>query len=176
MRKYYSHTPRQGHREREVPAATATGREGTAVNIYVASSWRTPTQPDVVRSLRGAGHSVYDFRNPPSGDGGFHWSDIDPGWQNWTPEQYRRSLQHRIAQRGFESDMRALRWADVVVGVQPFGRSASMELGWAAGNGKKTILLLADGEPELMVKMFDHICISLDEVHAALRQITGKKP
>ena len=34
--------------------------------IYVASSWRNGYYPDVVTKLRGAGHDVYGFRNPPS--------------------------------------------------------------------------------------------------------------
>lgn len=57
--------------------------------IYVASSWRNVFQQDVVDILRDLGHEVYDFKNPPHGNGGFQWSDIDPDWQNWTTEQYR---------------------------------------------------------------------------------------
>lgn len=41
--------------------------------IYVASSWRNTFYPEVVARLREAGHDVYDFRNPPSGDPGFKW-------------------------------------------------------------------------------------------------------
>jgi len=132
--------------------------------IYVASSWRNNIQPNVVKSLRKAGHEVYDFKNPKEGDKGFHWSDIDPEWKNWTPEKYRSCLSHPIAEAGYKSDFNAMEWAQVFVGVQPFGRSASMEMGWGAAAGKKTILLLENGEPELMVKMFDYICCSLDEV------------
>ena len=36
--------------------------------IYVASSWRNGVYPEVVAKLREAGHEVYDFRNPPSGE------------------------------------------------------------------------------------------------------------
>lgn len=132
--------------------------------IYVASSWRNELQPGVVAQLREAGHEVYDFRNPKEGDSGFHWSDIDPDWQNWSPEKYRDSLDHPIANSGYRLDIEAMRWADVFVGVQPFGRSASLEMGWAAGHGKKTILLLENGEPELMVKMLSHICCNMAEV------------
>jgi hypothetical protein len=64
--------------------------------------------------------------------------------------------------------MSAMMWADTFVGVQPFGRSASMEMGWASGQGKRTILLIANGEPELMVKMFDHLCCNLKEVLSVL--------
>ena len=43
--------------------------------IYVASSWRNKYFPEVVTRLREAGHEVYDFRNPPHGGAGFHWTD-----------------------------------------------------------------------------------------------------
>lgn len=137
--------------------------------IYVAASWRTPRQPGVVQMLRAAGHEVYDFRNPKPGNNGFQWSDIDKDWQTWTPEQYCKALDHEIAEAGFGLDLEAMTWANVFVGVQPFGRSASMEMGWAAGRGKTTILLLTNGEPELMVKMFDHVVCSLDAVIELLK-------
>jgi hypothetical protein len=133
------------------------------MNIYVASSWRNPQQPAVVDELRRGGYEVYDFRDPKQG--GFHWSQIDPEWEGWTPAQYRLALQTSpLAEAGLYHDMDALRRCDAVVAVQPFGRSASLELGWAAGAGKITILLLAPGEPELMVKMCDRICLTLEEV------------
>lgn len=40
--------------------------------IYVASSWRNSFQLDVVSFLRNEGHEVYDFKNPPHGNGGFN--------------------------------------------------------------------------------------------------------
>ncbi len=135
------------------------------LHIYVATSWRTPSQPDVVRRLKREGHEVYDFRHPTIGGNGFHWSDIDPAWQSWSPEEYRSALSHPIAIAGFNSDMDFLRECDAVVAVQPFGRSASLELGWACGDGKITCMLLApDQEPELMAAMCARICLSLDEV------------
>jgi len=106
--------------------------------IYVASSWRNNYQPKVVRSLRNFGYSVYDFKNPWNSCPGFHWSDIDPYWQDWT------KLSHPIAS-GYTSDYNAMEWADTFVGVMPFGRSASLEMGWASRQGKKTILLLENG-------------------------------
>jgi hypothetical protein len=138
--------------------------EDYMAKIYVASSWRNQVQPEVVKALRDAGHEVYDFKNPREGDNGFHWSEIDTDWQDWTPEEYRKCLDHPIAEAGYKSDFDAMDWADVFVGVQPFGRSASLEMGWAAGHGKRTLLLLDSGEPELMVKMLDHICCDMGEV------------
>lgn len=137
------------------------------MKIYVASSWRNAIQPLVVSKLREAGHEVYDFRSSE----GFSWSHIDPGWRDWTIEEYKKNLDHPLAVKGFRADHEAMEWADVFVGVQPFGRSASIEMGWAVGKGKATILLLAPGEPELMIKEFNFICLSIDQVLDGLRLV-----
>jgi len=139
------------------------------MRIYVASSWRNEQQQDVVKTLRIAGHEVYDFKNPNNIEKGFHWSNIDPNWQTWTPEEYRDCLNHPIAEKGYKLDYEAMEWANVFVGVQPFGRSASLEMGWAAGRGKPTYLILENGEPELMVKMLGCICCHVQEVVEFLR-------
>lgn len=110
-------------------------------SIYVASSWRNPYQPGVVRFLRNMGHEVYDFREPTPGDTGFHWTDVDPEWKGWDPRAYREALQHPVSEHGFLSDMNGLRRADVCVLVQPCGTSSHLELGWAAGQGKRTAVL-----------------------------------
>lgn len=138
--------------------------------IYVASSWRNEEQPAIVVALRAFGHQVYDFRNPPHGDGGFAWAEIDPDWENWTAEAYRDVLQkHPLAAQGFMSDLRGMQWADTCVLVLPCGRSAHLEAGWFAGQGKRTIILTRDGEePELMALLATDICVSIDEVVATL--------
>jgi hypothetical protein len=135
------------------------------VRIYVASSWRNTLQPEVVSALRAAGHEVYDFKNPRPGDNGFHWSEIDPAWKGWSPEQFREGLNHPIAQAGFRSDMDALEACDACVLVLPSGRSAHLELGWASGAGKRTLVLATQPEePELMYLMLNGVCTSIAEV------------
>ena len=99
------------------------------MRVYVATSWRNKHQPSVVAVLREAGHEVYDFRNPREGANGFHWEDMDKHWHQWSLKAYRDALSHPIAEAGFKSDMDALKWCDAVLGVQPFGRSASLEIG-----------------------------------------------
>jgi hypothetical protein len=134
-------------------------------DVYVAASWRTPRQQEVVAVLRSAGLRVYDFRNPRPDDDGFSWRELDPAWESWTPDQYIAGLQHPIAVAGFEQDMRALRGAQCVVLVQPSGRSAALEFGWARGAGKPGAVLLAAGqEPELMLKMANLLTTSLDQI------------
>jgi len=139
------------------------------MKIYVASSWRNEQQQGVIDALRDAGHEVYDFKNPREGDHVFKWSEIDLEWESWGPIEYLDALIHPIAEAGYGSDFDAMQWADAFVGVHPFGRSASMKMGWAVGQGKKTVLILADAEPELMVKMFDHIVTSVEEAVDVLK-------
>ncbi|MBO4785673.1 MAG: hypothetical protein J5510_01235, partial [Prevotella sp.] len=100
--------------------------------IYVASSWRNGYYPEVVAKLREAGHDVYDFRNPPSGDPGFKWSSVSEDYMEWTPEQYRDMLRHPKAERQFHNDIVAMEACDVCVLVLPCGRSAHTEAGWFA--------------------------------------------
>lgn len=144
--------------------------------VYVASSWREERYPEVVEALRKAGHDVYDFRNPPDATG-FSWSNIDSNWIDWPPSDFRDALKHPIADRGFASDMNALKWCEACVHVVPStaGRSSHLELGWAAGAGKLTIILLGQGEPELMYKMADRICLTVDEVITALDEDGARK-
>lgn len=138
------------------------------MRIYVATSWRNTEQPGIVRILRGLGHEVYDFRHPKEGDDGFSWSDIDPNWKAWTPEEHREALKHPVARRGFKSDMDALDWCDACVLVLPCGRSAHLELGYVTGKGKRTTVLAIDQtEPELMYLMCDEILVNTDELFDA---------
>lgn len=155
------------------------------MRIYVASSWRNPYQPAVVSHLRTFGFEVYDFKSPdPSG--GFSWKEVDPRWQEWSLTEYRKALLSSAAVRGFERDMEALRRCDACVLVQPCGTSAHLELGWAVGAKKRTVVLfpvdyevdaslppdqieqqrsrLSSFEAELMARMADHILIGSDEM------------
>jgi hypothetical protein len=137
------------------------------MSVYVASSWRNSQQPSVVKTLRCAGYDVYDFKCPDESRG-FHWSDIDPDWQKWTPGQFKDSLNHPIAREGFKSDWEAMLEAQACVLVLPCGRSAHLEAGYFVGAGKRLVILLSDGEPELMYKMADAVCTDMTQVVTAL--------
>jgi len=141
--------------------------------VYVAASWRTPSQPLVVQAIREAGLTVYDFRNPPS-RAGFGWEQINGGWKSWTPKEYISALQHPLAVAGYDSDITALQQCYACVLVQPSGRSAALELGYAAGMGKRCAVLLASGqEPELMLKCAEYMSDSLPEIVSWLTNLRG---
>lgn len=139
------------------------------MTIYVASSWRNTRHAELIEMLRATGYDVYDFRNPGPGDHGFHWSEIDPGWEDWTSVEFAGALDHPLAQRGYQTDMAALASSDAVVLLLPCGRSAHLEAGWAAGRGKRVAVYLSGtDEPELMYKMADAVCPSYDDLLGAL--------
>lgn len=138
--------------------------------IYVASSWRNQYQPAVVMALQIEDHEVYDFRNPP-GKAGFHWRDIEEGWQTWTMERYRELLLTTPdASFGFVADYRAMQWAETCVLVLPCGRSAHLEAGYFNGANKRLIIYIPEPiEPDLMYLMANHICLTMSEVISVLK-------
>ncbi len=134
------------------------------MKIYVASSWRNEIQSTVIGVLRHYGHEVYDFKNPHGGIG-FSWSSVDPGWQEWSSEDYVKKLNHPAAEAGFKKDFDAMKWADACVMVLPCGRSANTEAGWMKGAGKPVYVLQAfKQEPELMYKLYDRIFTSVGQL------------
>lgn len=122
--------------------------------IYVASSWRNEHQPAIVDALRDAGHLVYDFKSPAPDWNGFHWSECGAGDVSKI-DGYLRAVFTDVADKGFAYDKRALDWCDTCVLVLPCGRSAHLEAGYAAGQGKRVIWWLHPDrfEPELMYRL-----------------------
>ncbi len=138
------------------------------MKIYVGSSWRNEFQTSVVLALRLDGHEVYDFKDSD----GFRWSEVNARWQYWNPKEYVTGLAHHCAERGFARDMAALRECDACVMVMPCGPSASMEMGWACGAGKRVAVYIpALREPDLMVKMAHLVTTDLEQVRAWLRTL-----
>lgn len=141
--------------------------------VYVASSWRNTRYPSVLERLRAEDIPHYDFRQPVPGNYGFKWSDVSAAlggegdandWQKARGERIVEMLRHPIAADGFRHDYSALLDASAGLLVMPAGRSAHLELGWLAGRGKPTVVLLdEESEAELMWKLADLVTTSLDE-------------
>ncbi len=130
------------------------------LRIYVASSWRNTFYTQAVERLRAAGYDVYDFRAD-----GFGWHEIDENWRLWTPAQMIAAHRHPRAVQHYLRDWAALANADAVVAILPFGLSAGMELGFAVGTGKYTVVYApAIREADLMLKMADAVTTDFEEV------------
>lgn len=139
------------------------------MKIYVASSWRNSYYENVVKTLREAGHDVYDFRNPPEG-GAFKWQFVSENYMDWSPAEYRDNLSHPKAEKQFSNDITAMESCDACVLVLPCGRSAHTEAGWFSGRGKKVIVYIPEKqEPELMYKLFSGVAITEEELVESLK-------
>lgn len=153
------------------------------MKIYVATSWRNQFQPEVVQALRYHGFEVYDFRHPEPGNDGFHWSEIDEEWRNWTPGQYIAHLNHPLAEKGFKHDEDGLITSDAGVLVLPCNRSSHLEAGYFYGAKKPLVIYIPEGlgmkqegqgggndfTPELMYKVTKHIHTKLSDVIDVLK-------
>jgi len=138
------------------------------LKIYTASSWRNARYESVVSRIKEEGFEVYDFRNPPDNKAAFHWTIIDSNWMTWDSSKFRESINHPIAQRGFNSDKAGMDWADVCVLITPSGKSSHLEAGYMVGRGKPLFILLDGGEPELTYSLATKLCISVGELIAEL--------
>ena len=90
-------------------------------------------------------------------------ASIDDSWRSWEAEQFRSALEHPIAQQGFGFDKAAMDWADTCVLVLPSGRSAHLEAGYMAGEGKRVIVWTNEPiEPELMYLLLGPIVVGAE--------------
>lgn len=140
------------------------------LKVYLASSWRNKKYPDVLSKLEAAEFDVYDFRDPQHG---FSWDDIESNHRQWTAERYLYNLFHPKATRAFNQDFGALTNCDALVLLHPCGRSAHLEAGYAAGNGKPVYVLIDAEDPDkadLMVRMCTGIHTDVDEI---VRELKG---
>lgn len=131
------------------------------MKIYAASSWRNPIHPAVVHILRKCGHEVFDYRHPEPGNNGFKWDQCGISYKHGdrvTYEQYMDMLNNPVAKHAFDLDFRGLDSADACVLTLESGKSSHLELGYAIGKGKLSVIILPpDIEPDLMYKMATHI-------------------
>lgn len=121
----------------------------TGLKVYVIGSLRNPEIPSVAAKLRAAGLDVFDdwFAAGP---------EADDWWQKYEKNKghtFQQALAGAAAQNVYNFDKRHLDAADAVVMVMPAGKSAHLELGYCAGTGKRTYILL-DKEPERFDVMY----------------------
>jgi len=137
--------------------------------VFVASSWKEEKQQEVVQFIKGIeAYEVYDFKEKET----FNWKDVSPDWKYWTAEDFTAELEgNELMSTSFQADMTALKGCDICVMVLECGKSAHLELGFAVGSGKRTIILLDKltfVEAELMYKMADYVAIGLDDLRDIL--------
>ena len=112
-------------------------------SIYLIGSLRNPEVPKVAETLRIAGFDVFD-------DWYAAGPEADDYWQQYEKARghsFAEALQGYAAGHVYAYDREHLDRCDMGVLLMPAGKSAHLELGYMAGRGKRTFILL-DKEPE----------------------------
>lgn len=108
------------------------------MRVYLVGSLENPIILQATNALTDAGFEVFSDWFAAGADADYAWATYEKG----RGRPYRAALQSPAAQNVFRFDLRNLLSADVVVQVMPSGKSASWELGFAAGRGKPTFILM----------------------------------
>jgi len=137
--------------------------------LYLIGSLRNPRIPEIAQALRKAGHEVFDdwFAAGPF---------ADDAWKEY--EQSRghdliTALDGYAAQHVYRFDKYHLDRSDGGVLVLPAGRSGHLEMGYLAGQGKSTYVLL-DGDPDRWDVMYGFTCgvfATLDELVRHVQEV-----
>lgn len=111
-------------------------------SVYVIGSLRNPMIPEIAEDIRErTGLKVFD-------DWYSAGPEADDYWKRYEQERghdYISALAGAAARNVFEFDKRNLDAATDVVLVLPAGKSGHLELGYCAGKGKRTYILLEAG-------------------------------
>lgn len=134
------------------------------MKIYLASSWKNKEIVDFIASeLRGQGHEVDNFSDSSNGRFVFDWRELKLNNIN-----AKTFLNDKRTQRAFQEDKKMIEWADAIVMIMPCGRSSHLEMGYAIGKGKRSIIYyphgFVPGEFETMYGFADLITDSLTDV------------
>jgi hypothetical protein len=136
--------------------------------IYVIGSLKNgPAAAEVARALRAGGHMVFDSWIAAGPDADDHWQ----AYEIARGHGYTEALDGLAAKHVFEFDKQWLDYCDTGVLVMPAGRSAFSELGYMAGQKKRTFVLM-DQQParyDVMLKLYSGVVFGMDELLERLK-------
>lgn len=135
--------------------------------IYLIGSLRNAKIPDIASEIRTDGHEVFDDWMAAGPEADDYWQRYEKGKGNDFP----KALGGHAAVHVFEFDRYHLNRCDTGVLVLPAGRSGHLELGYMAGLGKDTAILM-EGEPDRYDVMYQFanlgVFYSLEGLRAVL--------
>lgn len=108
------------------------------MRVYLVGSLENPMIPLVTTALVDAGFDVFSDWFAAGEGADLAWAAYEKG----RGRSYRDALTNPAAQNVFRFDLRNLLMANAVVQVMPSGKSAAWELGFAAGRGMPTFILM----------------------------------
>lgn len=136
-------------------------------SIYLIGSLRNPAIPAIGQRLREVGWDVFDdwFAGGPEADD--KWKEYEQA----RGHSYTEALEGYAAGHVYWFDREHLDRCDAALLVSPAGRSAHLELGYMAGKGRKTYILLEpDTDPrwDVMMKFATKVFSNQEEMIACL--------
>ena len=126
-----------------------------ARKLYLIGSLRNARVPILGHTLRRAGFEVFDDWYAAGPEADDRWRDYEQAREHDLVE----ALEGHSAWHVFDFDKDHLDRCDLAVLVLPSGRSGHLELGYVAGRGRSTFILL-DGEPnryDVMYRFADQV-------------------
>ncbi len=132
------------------------------MKVYLIGSLKNERIPQVGNAIRNLGIEAFDdwYGGGP---------EADDKWQEYEKirgRHYQEALYGEAAQNIFLFDKRHLDACDAGVLIAPAGKSGHLELGYLAGQRKRTYVLF-DGEPErwdVMYQFCDKVFFSIDDL------------
>lgn len=137
------------------------------MKIYLIGSMKNPKVIEVARILRNQKCTVFDDWYAPG-------PETDDYWQKYAKQRgqsYQEALYDYHAQHVFDFDKHHLDAADIGILIMPAGKSGHLELGYLAGQNKRTFVLF-DQEPDrydIMYLFAERVVFSVDELLNYLR-------
>jgi nucleoside 2-deoxyribosyltransferase len=139
------------------------------MKVYLIGSLRNPQIPLLAEHIRADKHPADEVFDDWYAAG----PEADDKWMEYEKSRghtFIQALDGHAATHVYEFDKKHLDSCDVAVMVMPAGKSAHLELGYCAGKGKRTIILM-DGEPErfdVMYNFADHVVTSWKDLLSLL--------
>ena len=136
------------------------------MRVYIGGSLANDDIPRITKLVAEAGHDAFSEWFTPGPEADVNWRTYEQS----LGYDFRQALLRPSAQHIFNFDKKFIDKSDMFVMVLPCGKSAHLELGYARGTGKQTVIYMPT-EPEkwdVMYAFADHIVIGDDELWSIL--------
>ena len=145
----------------------------TKRKVYIIGSLRNPEVPLIAARLRELmpNVEVFDDWYAAGERADDHWRDYEKA----RGHTFQEALEGYAANHVFEFDKYHLDTSDAAILVLPAGKSGHLELGYVAGRGKWTAILL-DDDPERFDVMYlfaDMVTNKVDDILDGLKEEWG---
>jgi nucleoside 2-deoxyribosyltransferase len=129
------------------------------MKFFIASPWKNKSEVErLSESLEQMGHSAYSFVE--SGSNLLTGQPIQDEMREFTEALMQWKEDDRIAKIA-ESEVQAIRDADVVILLLPAGDSSHLEAGIGYGLGKRMVLIGPVAKPEIVYVLFNHVYLDV---------------